>query len=134
MADTSVYISDFKGKVDFSNLKDPIVDIDSAVFDGLSDKFKNITLKDATISRRGFEVNIYAKIDDIKLYEEDSKRIDLRFEDSKTPVLHLSIGIGGMNIGLSDFQAGLVFTNLLNNSVIDLKSLVQNDMEVPKCL
>ncbi len=130
LADTSIYLSNFVGKMDFSNLKDPIIEIDSATFEGLSEQFKNITLKSAKISRKGFDAYIYAGMDDINLYTEDTRKIDLRFKDSKTPTLHLKLETGGVDIGFSDFQASLVFTNMLNNSIIDLNSLVNDGIKV----
>ncbi len=130
LGSTSVYLSNFAGKIDFKDLKDPVLYIDSATFEGLSNKFRDVTLKNAKISRKGFDAYVSAGLDDINLYKEDNKKIDLRFKDNKTPTLHLALGVDGYKIGLSDIEASLVFTNLLNNSTISLNSLVEDGVSV----
>ncbi len=130
LGSTSVYLSDFAGKIDFKDLKDPVLYIDSATFEGLSDKFRDVTLKNAKISKKGFDAYVSAGLDDINLYAEDNKKIDLRFKENKTPTLHLALGVDGYKIGLSDIEASLVFTNLLNDSTISLNSLVEDGVSV----
>jgi len=123
LGSSSVYLKDLEGAIDFGNLQDPILAIKSADVSGFSPQFKNVSLKNAKISKDGFDAYLNAQIDDINLYTEDTKKVDLNFADGITPTIHLAITRSGSSLGISDINANLDFTNLLNNSSIKLKSV-----------
>ena len=120
LAGTGIYLSALKGVINFADLKDPSLVINSAKISGISDKFKNLVLTDAKISKNGFDASVSADIDDINLYTEGTKKVDLRFDDSKTPTIHIVLTRSNFSVGLTDLSAKIAFTNILNGTSLNL--------------
>jgi hypothetical protein len=130
LGSSSVFLSKLQGAMDFGNLKDPKLAITSATVSGFNSPFNSVSLKSAKISKNGFDGYFSANMDDINIYTEDTKKVDLRFIDGQTPTVHMKITRSDSTIGLSDINANLVFTNILDNSTIKL--LATNDDGVYK--
>ena len=120
LGSSSVFLSNLKGAIDFGNLKNPRLAIVSATVTGFRTPFNDVSLKNAQISKDGFDGYFSANVDDINIYTENTKKVDLRFVDGQTPTVHMKITRSDSTIGLSDINANLVFTNLLDNSKIKL--------------
>jgi len=130
LADTALFLENLKGKINLADLKSPELTIFEANVSGLDSVFKSVTLKNAKISKSGFDAYVSATMDDLELYEEDSKKIELKFQDGLTPTLHVKLNLSGLNVGLSNFNADIAFTNMLNNQSISLSQLMESDVPI----
>ena len=133
LADTPVSISNLSGQINLSDLKDPIVELNAtASIPSMGSQFQGISLKNATISKIGFDGDLSILLNNMNLYSEDNKKIDLRFENNSPATFHLTLTREDFHLGISDLNAKLVFTNMLNNQEIPLVPLMENGVKVPK--
>ncbi len=121
LGDTSVFLSTLIGALNLANLKNPIINLNATVdIDSLGSAFRGVSLENGKISKEGFEGDLSANLTDILLYHKDTKKVELKFDEGRTPTLHLSLTREHFGIGLSDLSAKIVFTNLLNNQALSL--------------
>ena len=120
LGNTDVYLSNLAAAVDFGNLKDMKLRISRADVTGLNAKFGQVSLRSALISKRGFDGYVNAHMSKINLYTEDDKKADLKFANDTTPTLHLKMTRSDFSIGFSRLDASIVFTNILDNSILKL--------------
>ena len=133
LAGTPVNISNLNGQVDLSNLKNPVITLNAtASIPSMGSKFQGIALQNATISKTGFDGDIQVLLGNINLYSEDSKKIDLEFVNNSPATLHLTLTREKFDIGVTDLNAELAFTNMLNNQKIPLVPLLENGVRVPR--
>ena len=133
VADTALYLKGLSGSINFANLKNPIINL-NAVGDlsGYGDRFKGITLANATISSSGFSGDLSVAMDDITVYEEGDKKAELKFADGVSPTLSVVLTREEFSVGLSRLNADIAFTNLLNNQSITLAPYLYDGVSIEK--
>ncbi len=122
LGSTGVTLSGLNGSIDFSDLKDPSVNINAtADVSSLGSTFQGVTLQNGLISKNGFSGDLSAKMDDISIYKEGEKEIMLKFATDSSPTLHLALDReDGFEIGISDLQANFEFTKILDGQELSL--------------
>ena len=131
VADTALYLKGLSGQINFANLKDPIINLNATGdLSGYGDRFKGITLANATISKSGFSGDLTAEMDDITLYEEGDKKAELKFADGVAPTLSIVLTREEFSVGLSRLNADIAFTNILNNQSISLAPYLNDGVDI----
>ena len=133
VADTALYLKGLSGSINFANLKNPIINLNAVGdLDGYGDRFKGITLANATISKSGFSGDLSVAMDDITIYEEGDKKAELKFADGVSPTLSLVLTREEFSVGLSRLNADIAFTNVLNNQSITLAPYLYEGVSIEK--
>lgn len=121
LGDTGVFLSALSGALNLANLKDPVINLNAtADVASLGSAFRGVNLENGKISKEGFEGDLSANLTNILLFHKDDKKVELKFDEGRTPTLHLSLTREHFGIGLSDLSAKIAFTNLLNNQALSL--------------
>ncbi|NOX15829.1 MAG: hypothetical protein GXP61_07385, partial [Epsilonproteobacteria bacterium] len=127
LGDSGVYLSGLSGIVNLTSLKNPIINLNAtADIDSLGSAFRGITLQNAEISKQGFKGDLIANLSDILLYHKDAKKVELKFDEGRAPTLHLSLTREKFSMGISNLNAKIAFTNLLNDETLSLTPHVED--------
>ncbi len=133
LAGSPVTVSNLNGQIDLSDLKDPLITLNAtASIPSMGSTFQGLALHNAKISKEGFDGDINVLLNNINLYSEENKKVDLKFDNNSPATMHLTLTREKFDMGVSDLNATLAFTNLLNNQEIPLVPLMKNGIKVPK--
>ena len=122
LGSSEIALEEMQGLVDLSDLKDPNIGLQATVNlsgyeTGLS-SLHAVSLSNATVSKRGFQGDLSAALDDISIWQE--KQVKLNFTDGTTPTLHLSLLRSKVSLSLSYLDAQLDFGKLLDGEKVTL--------------
>jgi len=127
LGSTGVSLSGLHGSIDFSDLKDPTINLNAtADVSTLSSAFQGVELQNGVISKNGFSGDLSANMNDISIYKEGEKEIMLKFATNSSPTVHLALTRDNFSIGISDLQANFKFTKILDDQELSLNPVIVN--------
>ncbi len=123
---TNLILNNLAGLIDFSDLKNPLIYLDSKVdLSKYGKQFRNltaVTMENAAISKNGFKAQLNISLHDIDIWKNKNIKID--FNNDELTTINILMTRNNFNIGISDFNANIHFGDLLDGEIVKLTPLV----------